>query len=254
MPRTSRTATPEVDSDGATPAFTSIPAHVAIIMDGNGRWAALRGLERSEGHRSGVENIRPVLRSLSERGVKYVTLFAFSTENWRRPEEEVGALMELLSEALRDETMPLHREGVRIRHLGRLDTLSPVLQRAIQESIDLTKDNNRMTLSVAFNYGGRAEIVDAVRSIMADGIAPETITEDVFGQYLYARDIPDPDLVVRTGGEMRLSNFLVWQSAYSEYYSTPSLWPDFDDEEAAKALEAYSLRERRFGKVESGRE
>ena len=254
MPRVSPPTEEEHQRDGPGAPYGAVPTHVAIIMDGNGRWATVRGWPRSEGHRSGVENIRPVLRSLSGHGVKYLTLFAFSTENWDRPDEEVDALMELLGEALRHETQPLHREGVRIRHVGRLDGLSPVIQEAIRESIELTKDNERVTLNVAFNYGGRAEIVDAVRAILADGLPPEAVTEAIFEQYLYARDIPDPDLVIRTAGEMRLSNFLVWQSAYSEYYSTPVLWPDFDDEEIAKALAVYSQRERRYGKVASGQE
>ena len=233
------------DSDSTPP----VPTHVAIIMDGNGRWAESRGLSRSDGHRGGVENIGRVLRCFADRGVEYLTLFAFSTENWERPDREVGALMELLGEALRDETRLLHDEGVRIKHIGRLDGLSQALQTAIQDSVDLTKSNRLMTLSVAFNYGGRAEIVDAVRSIAAQGLAPEEITEEAIERRLYTRGIPDPDLIIRTGGEMRLSNFLLWQASYAEYYSTPTLWPDFDDAQVAAAIDAYGSRQRRYGRV-----
>ena len=240
---------PTLDAD-AGPVLHTVPNHVAIIMDGNGRWAMGRGLSRSEGHRAGVENVRRVLKCFSRYGVKYVTLFAFSTENWDRPEDEVGTLMGLLSEAIRIETQPLHQEGVRIRHIGRLDRLPSPLQDAIHQSVELTKDNDIMTLSVAFDYGGRAEIIDAVRAIVADKLEPSKIAEEVFQRYLYTTDLPDPDLIVRTAGEMRLSNFLLWQAAYAEYYSTPELWPDFDDEEVIKALVAYSQRQRRYGKVD----
>lgn len=226
-----------------------VPGHVAIIMDGNGRWAKERKLHRSEGHRAGAENVRRVLRSAVDHGVRYLTLFAFSTENWSRPDDEVRALIELLGETVRDETQQLHEEGVRITHIGRLDRLPPELRDSICRSIDLTKDNNKIVLNVACDYGGRAEIVDAVRAILADKLDPMDITEDLFQGYLRTADIPDPDLIIRTSGEMRLSNFLLWQSAYAEYYSTSVLWPDFDDAEIAKAILAYGQRTRRYGKV-----
>ena len=243
------TSTPPVDG-GEGPDVQSIPRHVAIIMDGNGRWARERGLSRPEGHSAGVENIRKILRRFVHHGVKYVTLFAFSTENWDRPDDEVEALMALLGEAINSETQPLHEEGVRIKHIGRLDRLSPELQQAVRRSVELTKDNEVLTLGVAFNYGGRAEIIDAVRAIVADKLVPEEITEDLFQRYLYTSGLPDPDLIIRTAGEMRLSNFLLWQTAYTEYYSTPVLWPDFDDVEIASALKAYSQRQRRYGGID----
>ena len=226
-----------------------MPAHVAIIMDGHGRWASGRGLSRSEGHGAGVENVRRVLRRFSHHGVKFVTVFAFSTENWDRPNQEVGALIELLGQALRDETEALHEQGVRIRHIGRLDHLPTPLQKAIRESMEMTRDNDVMTLSVAYDYGARAEIIDAVRAIAAAGIASEDITEEVFQRHLYTSGLPDPDLIIRTGGEMRLSNFLLWQASYSEFYSTPVLWPDFDESQVDNALDAYALRQRRYGKL-----
>ena len=242
------TSSPDVQAL-AEGAVHSPPAHVAIIMDGNGRWARERGLPRSEGHRAGAENIRPVLRRLAKYGVKYVTLFAFSTENWERPEEEVGALMELLGEVIRRETGPLHSEGVQIKHIGRMDRLPSSLQDAIRECVELTSGNKAMTLSVAFDYGGRAEILDAVRAIAAQGIAPAEITEATFARRLYTGGLPDPDLIIRTAGEMRLSNFLLWQAAYSEYHSTEVLWPDFDEDEVTRALVSYSRRQRRFGRA-----
>ena len=230
-----------------------VPVHVAIIMDGSGRWAESRGFSRKQGHRNGVGIIRPVLRSFAAHGVKYLTLFAFSTENWERPPDEVEALMELLGKSLSDETGPLHEEGVRIKHLGRIDELTPELRKSIQDSVELTKDNAVMTLSVAFNYGGRAELVDAVRGIVSSGLEPDQITEDVIESYLYTQGIPDPDLVIRTGGEMRLSNFLLWQTSYSEYYSTPTLWPDFDESHVDEALGAYQKRQRRYGRSVPGK-
>jgi undecaprenyl diphosphate synthase len=244
----SRQATPSrVVGAGAEAAGDAVPRHVAIIMDGNGRWASERTQPRSEGHRAGVENIRRILRRFVHHGVEYITLFAFSTENWDRPDDEVQVLMELLTEAIERETQPLHEEGVRIKHIGRLDRLSTALQNAIARSVELTKDNDVLTLSVAFNYGGRAEIVDAVRAIAAAGLASSEISEEVFQQYLYTRGLPDVDLIIRTAGEMRLSNFLLWQTHYAEYYSTPVFWPDFDEAEVTKALAAYGRRQRRYG-------
>jgi undecaprenyl diphosphate synthase len=229
-----------------------VPTHVAIIMDGNGRWAAQRGLSRPAGHRAGTENIRRVIEAFAERGVSYLTLFAFSTENWGRPRKEVDTLLRLLGRVINREINTLHENGIRLRHIGRLDPLSPRLQKKVQEAIELTKNNQRMTVSVAFNYGGRAEILDAVRRIVADGLAPERIDDEVFRSYLYTADLPDPDLIIRTAGEVRMSNFLLWQSAYAEYYSTPIYWPDFDAAEIDRALEAYGHRERRFGLVRAG--
>jgi len=216
-------------------------------MDGNGRWAKQRGLPRLAGHRAGTENIHRVIECFAEHQVKYLTLFAFSTENWNRPSREVTGLLRILEEVIERETKKLHEKGVKLRHLGRLDGLSERLQQKLQRAIELTKDNTRMTLSLAFNYGSRAEIVDALKRILRQGISPESIDEALISSYLYTAGLPDPDLIIRTAGEMRLSNFLLWQAAYSEYYCTPTFWPDFDREEIEKALVAYSQRERRFG-------
>ena len=226
-----------------------VPTHVAIIMDGNGRWAQLRGLGRSGGHHAGTENIRRVTKAFAERGVSHLTIFAFSTENWDRPTQEVDALMDIMGEVIEEETQRLHEQGVRIRHIGRSDRLSPQLQQAIETSIGLTKDNSGLTLNVAFDYGGREEILDAVRRIVADSPDPQEITEDLFEQYLYTNGTPDPDLIIRTGGEMRLSNFLIWQAHYTEYYSTRVLWPDFGEAEVDSALEEFRRRRRRFGRL-----
>jgi undecaprenyl diphosphate synthase len=227
-----------------------VPRHVAIIMDGNGRWAQRRGLPRQAGHRAGTENIRRNIECFAEHEVEYLTLFAFSTENWGRPRKEVDALLRLVGRVINRELRALHENGVRLRHLGRLDPLSRRLQKQVQDAIELTKDNQRMTVSIAFNYGGRAEILDAIRRIVADGVPADKIDVELLDSYLYTAGLPDPDLIIRTAGEMRLSNFLLWQSAYSEYYATPTLWPDFDSEEIERALMAYSERRRRFGLVE----
>ena len=224
-----------------------IPYHVAVIMDGNGRWAEQRGLPRLAGHSAGVENIRRVLDYLGHYGVKYVTIYAFSTENWNRPPSEVEDLMELLRDAIHRETHALHEKGVRILHLGRTDRLSPGLREAVTYAQELTKLNEAMTLSVAFDYGGRAEILEAVKQLLRKGIGPEQVDQAVFSAHLYTAGMPDPDLIIRTGGELRLSNFLLWQSAYSEYYATSTLWPDIDDGEIARAVESFSRRQRRFG-------
>ena len=232
-------------------ALTKIPAHVAIIMDGNGRWAAKRGLPRNEGHRAGVENMRRVLEGAVEFGVQVLTVYAFSTENWGRPEDEIHGLLGILEETIRRQVPELHKNGVRLRHLGRLEGLREEMQQSIRAAIELTKDNDRITLNVAFNYGGRAEILDAIRHIMNDRIPPDRVDEALFASYLYTAGLPDPDLIVRTAGEMRLSNFLIWQAAYAEYYSTPTFWPDFDKAELYQALVAFSQRQRRFGKLEN---
>jgi undecaprenyl diphosphate synthase len=223
------------------------PNHVAIIMDGSGRWAQERGLSRQAGHRAGTENIRRVIQAFAEREVSYLTLFAFSTENWKRPRREVNALLRLLGRVIDRELQSLHENGVRLTHIGSLDPLSPELQRRICDAMELTKDNRRLTVCVAFNYGGRAEIVEAARRMVQDGVDPTRIDEGLFGRYLSTDGIPDPDLVIRTAGEMRLSNFLIWQAAYAEYYSTPAYWPDFDEAEIDRAIEAYGQRTRRFG-------
>lgn len=228
-----------------------VPQHIAIIMDGNGRWANKRGLPRVAGHRAGTENIRRIVRECKEQGIRYLTLYAFSTENWKRPTPEVAALMMILGEFIDRETQSLHQEGVQIRHLGSLDNVRPALQRKIRGAVERTRDNRTLTLAVAFNYGGRADIVNAVRELLAEGATPDQITEESIGQHLYTNGMPDPDLVVRTSGEFRLSNFLVWQAAYSEYYVTPIYWPDFGVAELREAIEQYGHRERRFGALPS---
>ncbi len=230
-------------------SLSSIPYHIGIIMDGNGRWAQEHGLPRLEGHRAGTDNIRRVLEACGEYGIKIVTIYAFSTENWQRPLDEVKGLMGILERVMEKEVENLHREGVRLRHVGELDGLSDKLRKAVLDAIELTKDNEGLTLNVAFNYGGRAEIVRGARRLLEDGVDPGSVDEELFGKYLYTAGLPDPDLIIRTGGEMRLSNFLIWQSAYAEYYSTPTYWPDFDKEELAKALDAYAQRDRRFGRL-----
>jgi undecaprenyl diphosphate synthase len=227
--------------------ISPLPSHVAIIMDGNGRWAKQHGLPRLAGHEAGTSNVRRVVDRFNNYEVKYLTLYAFSTENWRRPDEEVNRLIHIYARMIDRENKALPDIGVRLFHLGKADSLSEELQAKVNKAIELTKNNTGITLSIAFDYGGRAEILDAVRRIVRDGIRPEDITESLFSSYLYTPNVPEPDLIIRTAGEMRLSNFLIWQSAYSEYYSTPTLWPDFKDEEVDKALIAYSRRERRFG-------
>ena len=231
------------------PSLEKIPRHVGIIMDGNGRWARARGLPRVAGHRAGVENLRRVLRAAREFGISILTLYAFSTENWGRPRAEVQGLLSILERVIDRELPELHREGVQLRHLGRLEGVSLGLLRKVREAIELTKENQRLILNIAFSYGGRAEILDAVRRIIADGVAAEQVDEALISRYLYTAGLPDPDLIVRTSGEMRVSNFLIWQGAYAELYATPTMWPDFDKEELYKALQAYNLRERRMGLV-----
>lgn len=227
--------------------ITRLPNHIAFIMDGNGRWAELRGFPRLEGHRAGIENTHSVISYLAKLNIKYVTLYSFSTENWNRPQEEVSGLLAILGESIEKETLELHQHSVRLRHLGHLERLPQQLQQAIDWAIKLTKNNNGMALSLAFDYGGRLEILDAVRAIIAKGTPPKEVDEKLFSSYLYTAGLPDVDLVVRTGGELRLSNFLLWQSAYSEYYFTEVLWPDFNTKEVEKALIAYNKRQRRFG-------
>ena len=231
------------------PRSSAGPNHVGIIMDGNGRWAQARGLPRLAGHQAGVDNIKRILECSVEHGIKVLTIYAFSTENWHRPLEEVMGLMRLLSITIKRQLNELHKNGVQIRHSGRMSGIDPELQKQIRHALEVTQHNERIILNVAFNYGGRAEILDAVRALIADGTAPDKITEELFGRYLYTADLPDPDLIIRTGGEWRLSNFLIWQAAYAEYYATPTYWPDFDERELDRALAEYNLRQRRFGRV-----
>ncbi len=231
------------------PGVTRVPYHVGIIMDGNGRWAQARGLPRLAGHRAGTENIRRILRGAKELGIQVLTIYAFSTENWSRPPDEVQGLMNLLGQFIQREVKDLHANDVRILHSGRLEGINPKLQQQIQSVLLLTCNNQTITLNVALNYGGRAEIVDAVRHIIRDGHPADAVTEDLISQYLYTGGLPDPDLIIRTGGEWRLSNFLIWQAAYAEYYATPTYWPDFSEDDLAAALEVYSHRDRRFGKI-----
>jgi undecaprenyl diphosphate synthase len=230
-------------------SLSRVPQHVGIIMDGNGRWAQRRGLPRLAGHRAGVENIRRVLRACVELGIKMLTIYAFSTENWRRPEEEVQGLLNIFAGVIGRELDDLHREGVQLRHIGRLEGISEALKAQVLRAIELTRHNDRLILNIAFNYGGRAEIVDAVKAIIRAGYTADEITEELISRHLYTAGCPDPDLIIRTSGELRTSNFLIWQAAYAEYYVTPVLWPDFNKEELVKALVDYSTRERRFGDI-----
>jgi len=225
------------------------PQHVAIIMDGNGRWAKERGLPRLAGHEAGGKNIRPVVKIFADYGVRYLTLYAFSTENWSRPRIEVAGLLGLLSKKINQETQAFHQENIRLTHLGRLDRLSQKLREKVKAAVELTKNNTGLTLCLAFDYGSRDEIVQAAIRIAKTGITSDNIDESVFARYLYCPDIPDPDLVIRTAGESRLSNFLLWQAAYSELCFTPVLWPDFGHKEIEEALSEYKHRQRRFGRI-----
>jgi len=225
----------------------NIPQHIAIIMDGNGRWAEQRGLPRVAGHKEGAESLRAVLRACAELGVKYLTVYAFSTENWSRPQEEVDFLMNLFSQTIDREIDELIKNGVRLNFLGRLEKFSESLRKKMYEAMEKTKGNDRITLNVMVNYGGRAEIVDAFNQILKEG--RKEVDEETLKQYLYTKDIPDPDLLIRTANEMRVSNFLLWQIAYSELYVTPVLWPDFRKEQLLAAIEDYQKRVRKFGKT-----
>lgn len=227
-----------------------VPRHVAIIMDGNGRWAKARGLPRTEGHRAGTENLRRILRAAVEFGIDILTIYAFSTENWKRPRAEIRVLMSILEMVIDRELAELNQEGVQLRHIGELDGIPQALQKKIHAAAEMTKHNQKLILNVAFNYGGRDEIIRAVRQIVRDGIAADDIDEELISSYMYTSPLPDPDLVIRTSGEIRLSNFLVWQGTYAEYYFTPVYWPDFGREELLKALVEYSNRTRRFGQID----
>jgi undecaprenyl diphosphate synthase len=226
-----------------------IPTHVAIIMDGNGRWAIARGLPRLAGHRAGTENLRRVIEACVEFGIAYLTIYAFSTENWGRPLEEVQGLMRILEDVIDRELQQLHDQGVKLRHIGRLDRLAPTLRDKVLQAVEYTKNNSRLVLTVAFNYGGRDEIVYAIRQMIKDGVSAEAVTEASVNQYLFTAGVPDPDLIIRTSGELRGSNFLIWQGAYSEWYITPTYWPDFDKTELARALQEFAGRQRRYGRV-----
>ncbi len=224
-----------------------VPVHVAIIMDGNGRWALRRGLPRLAGHRAGTENLRRIITACVEFGVKYLTIYAFSTENWGRPQEEVQGLMRILEDVIDRELDELYREGVQLRHIGRLERLDPKIQEKVLDAIELTKNNSQLVLNVAFNYGGRDEIVCAIQRMIKDNLKSDEVNVELVNRYLFTAGIPDPDLIIRTSGELRVSNFLIWQTAYSEWYVTPTFWPDFDKEELRKALEVFGQRDRRYG-------
>ncbi len=219
-------------------------------MDGNGRWAAKQGLPRFAGHQAGTENLRPVIRACVEFGIKYLTLYAFSTENWGRPKAEVDGLMHILADVIDRELNELHQEGVQLRHLGHLDKLPESLREKVLKAIEITKNNQRLVLCLAFNYGGRDEIICAFRELIAAKIPLDEITPEVVSQHLFTAGIPDPDLIIRTSGEMRVSNFLIWQGAYSEWFVTPTLWPDFSSDDLHQALVEYSRRNRRYGRID----
>ena len=224
-----------------------IPIHVGLIMDGNGRWATQRGLPRLAGHKAGVENVKPTVLAAKKFGIKYLTFYAFSTENWKRPQDEVSGIMNLLSIFIDREVNNLHKEGVRILHIGRRERLDQSLRKKIEDAIELTKNNTAITVQMGLDYGGRDEITQAVRKIVSLDVPPEAVTEELISQNLYTAGIPDPDLVIRTSGEMRTSNFLVWQSAYAEWVFTETYWPDFNEEVFWQMLVEYSRRDRRFG-------
>lgn len=232
-------------------AEDALPIHVGIIMDGNGRWALARGLTRLAGHRAGVENVRRIVHACVQFGIAYLTLYTFSTENWGRPTDEVNGLLSIIDGALERELGELHKQGVKLCHFGQLEKLAPATQQSVRKAVALTRHNERMVLNIAFNYGGRAEIVLAIRQMMREGIPQSEITEDRVRCYLYSAGQPDPDLIIRTAGDLRLSNFLLWQSAYAELYSTDVYWPDFDKIEFKRALESFAGRARRFGGLTS---
>ncbi len=231
------------------PSSIHLPQHVAIIMDGNGRWAKKHHLPRQKGHNQGALNLQHVVETFLEYKIPYLTLYVFSTENWKRPKIEVQGLLKLLEDKLNEGIKFALKNGVKIRHLGKLDGLPTKIKGKMKEAEELTRNNDQITLGLAFNYGSRDEIVEATQCIIQNGLNAKDVDESVLSQYLYTADMPDPDLIIRTGGEMRLSNFLLWQAAYAEIYFTPVLWPDFNKEEIDKALIAYSKRQRRFGNI-----
>lgn len=228
-----------------------LPQHVAIVMDGNGRWASRRRKPRLYGHKQGALHARDFVEIFAEYGIPYLTLYAFSTENWSRPKAEVDGIIKLLSENLDRAVKIAHEQNIRIRHLGKEDRLPEAIRRKARAAIEKTSNNSGLTVNVAFNYGGRSEIVNAAQQIIRSRIKSDSLDEHVFSRYLYTAGIPDPDLFIRTGGEMRISNFLIWQSAYAELYFTPVLWPDFGRDELEKALTDFGRRQRRFGGLKS---
>jgi undecaprenyl diphosphate synthase len=240
QPQSTTEAVPE-------PQPETVPTHVGIIMDGNGRWAKRRGLPRLAGHHAGTENVRRITVACADAGVEVLTIYAFSTENWRRPADEVLGLMRLLAQRIDKEAAELHRNNVQIRHVGELEGIQARLADRVRAAVELTRSNAGLVLNVAFNYGGRREIARAVQRVLAQGIRPEDVTEELIDRHLDTAGLPDLDLVIRTGGEMRLSNFLLWQAAYAEYYSTPICWPDFGREELYQAFAEFGRRARRFG-------
>jgi len=225
----------------------SLPTHIAIIMDGNGRWAKSRGLPRTAGHKKGAEALRRTLDACRDAGIHYLTIYAFSSENWKRPQEEISDLMQLLQHYLQHEIDTLHRNEVCLRFIGDLAQLEPKIRKMVENAMEKTKPNTAFNLTVALSYGGRQEIVRAVKKLAAENVAPADITEEKLSAALDTAGLPEPDLLIRTGGEQRLSNFLLWQSAYTEFYFTDALWPDFDAAELEKALKDYATRERRYG-------
>ena len=243
----------EVNSQEIDLDYNNIPEHIAIIMDGNGRWAKARKMPRTMGHKAGVETIRRILKEADRLGVKYLTLYAFSTENWKRPKDEVDALMKLLVQYLTNEVEGLHKNGVILRVLGDMNALPEAVRDKINEAIELTKNNSGIVLNVAFNYGGRDEIVTAVKNMVSDiqngKLDEQKISEEVISNYLYTKDSPDPDLIIRPSGEQRISNFLLWQCAYSEFWYSNVNWPDFSEKDLQRAIYDYQNRDRRFGGV-----
>ena len=239
------------DSSPTRPCHSGIPRHVAIIMDGNGRWAAQRGLPRLAGHQHGTDNIRRITTTAAQIGVEYLTLWAFSTDNWRRPREEIEGILDILAGVIERETEELDRQGAQLRHIGSLEGLDARLQAAVRAAIDRTRGNNRLILTLAFNYSGRQELLAAIKSLIASGVPGTAIDEETLQAHLFTRDMPDPDLIIRTSGEHRISNFLLWQSAYAELFFTPTLWPDFGPDDLFEAVKEFGQRERRFGGVPS---
>jgi undecaprenyl diphosphate synthase len=231
-----------------------IPVHIAIIMDGNGRWARKRGLPRLAGHRAGTENLRRIIQACVEFGIQYLTVYAFSTENWTRPPDEVQGLMRIFEDVIDRELQELHDQGVQLRHIGRLEKLSPSFRDKIQHAIETTRHNSRLVLNIAFNYGGRDEIVYVIQGMLKEGVKPEDVNEDLVCSHLFTAGTPDPDLIIRTSGEMRGSNFLLWQGSYAEWYFPAVYWPDFDKEQLRLALEEFNRRDRRYGKVKTSKD
>lgn len=225
--------------------FKILPTHIGIIMDGNGRWAQKRNLPRYYGHKRGIESVRRVVKAAKKYGIKYLTLYSFSTENWKRPKEEVEFLFKLMEERLKKEGEKLNKQNVRVRFIGNREQLPKKLQKIMEDVEELTKNNDGLNLTFAINYGGREEILQAIKKLKKENL--KDLNEENFKKYLYTKDLPDPDIIVRTAGEKRLSNFLLWQSSYSEFYFTKTLWPDFSEEDFLKVLADYQRRKRKFG-------